>query len=244
MKMLPLSNRSLLSPPTVVPDDCFLFFFHYLRKQINILINDMRQANLFMMSAAMLLAACGGTKDAGKTEEGQVLIEKSDIKIEGRRMTPEALWAMGRIGGLAVSPEGKKVAYTVVYYSVAENKSNREIFVMNADGTDNRQITRTVYQENEVAWIKGGSKLAFLSNDSGSSQLYEMNPDGTGRRQLTDYDKDIEGFKFSPDGRKLLFVSQVKTKQTTADKYPDLPKSTGIIVTDLMYKHWDRSEER
>ena len=38
----------------------------------------MRQANLFMMSAAMLLAACGGTKDAGKTD--QVLIEKSDIK--------------------------------------------------------------------------------------------------------------------------------------------------------------------
>ena len=49
----------------------------------------MRQANLFMMSAAMLLAACGGTKDAGKTD--QVLIEKSDIKIEGKRMTPEAL---------------------------------------------------------------------------------------------------------------------------------------------------------
>ena len=48
----------------------------------------MRQANLFMMSAAMLLAACGGTKDAGKTD--QVLIEKSDIKIEGKRMTPEA----------------------------------------------------------------------------------------------------------------------------------------------------------
>ncbi|BDW77488.1 hypothetical protein BFINE_32830 [Bacteroides finegoldii DSM 17565] len=45
-----------------------------------------------MMSAAMLLAACGGTKDAGKTD--QVLIEKSDIKIEGKRMTPEALWAM------------------------------------------------------------------------------------------------------------------------------------------------------
>ena len=51
----------------------------------------MRQANLFMMSAAMLLAACGGTKDAGKTD--QVLIEKSNIKIEGKRMTPEALSA-------------------------------------------------------------------------------------------------------------------------------------------------------
>ena len=96
------------------------------------------------MSAAMMLASCGGTKDAGKTD--QALIGKSDIKIEGKRMTPEALWAMGRIGGLAVSPDGKQIAYTVAYYSVPENKSNREVFVMNADGTDNRQITHTPYQ--------------------------------------------------------------------------------------------------
>ena len=197
----------------------------------------MRQANLFMMSAAMLLAACGGTKDAGKTD--QVLIEKSNIKIEGKRMTPEALWAMGRIGGFAVSPDGKKIAYTVAYYSVPENKSNREVFVMNADGSDNQQITRTPYQENEVTWIKGGTKLAFLSNDNGSSQLYEMNPDGSERKQLTNYDGDIEGYSISPDGKKLLFISQVKTKESTADKYPDLPKATGIIDTDLMYKHWD-----
>ena len=197
----------------------------------------MRQANLFMMSAAMLLAACGGTKDAGKTD--QVLIEKSDIKIEGKRMTPEALWAMGRIGGFAVSPDGKKIAYTVTYYSVPENKSNREVFVMNADGSENQQITHTPYQENEVTWIKGGTKLAFLSNDNGSSQLYQMNPDGSGRKQLTHYDGDIEGYSISPDGKKLLFISQVKTKESTADKYPDLPKATGSIVTDLMYKHWD-----
>ena len=65
----------------------------------------MRQVNLFIMSATMMLASCGGTKDAGKTD--QALIGKSDIKIEGKRMTPEALWAMGRIGGLSVSPDGK-----------------------------------------------------------------------------------------------------------------------------------------
>ena len=95
---------------------------------------------------------------------------------------------------------------------------------MNADGSDNQQITRTPYQENEVTWIKGGTKLAFLSNDNGSSQLYEMNPDGSERKQLTNYDGDIEGYSISPDGKKLLFISQVKTKESTADKYPDLRK--------------------
>ena len=197
----------------------------------------MKQVNLLLMSAAMTLAACGGTKDAGQA--GVPLIERSDIQIEGKRMTPEALWAMGRIGGVAVAPDEKQIAYTVAYYSVPENKSNREVFVMNTDGTGNKQITHTPWQENEVNWIKGGTKLAFLSNEGGSSQLWEMNPDGSGRKQLTQYDGDIEGYSFSPDGKKLLFIAQVKTKQSTADKYPDLPKATGIIVTDLMYKHGD-----
>ena len=53
----------------------------------------MKQSNLLFMSAAMMLASCGGTKDAG---QNGTLIERSDIKIEGKRMTPEALWAMGK----------------------------------------------------------------------------------------------------------------------------------------------------
>ena len=196
----------------------------------------MKQSNLLFMSAAMMLASCGGTKDAG---QNGTLIERSDIKIEGKRMTPEALWAMGRIGSVAVSPDEKQIAYSVAYYSVPENKSNNELFVMNADGSSNRQITRDSWQESQPVWIKDGKKIAFLCNESGSSQVWEMNPDGTERKQLTRYEGDIEGFAFSPDGKKLLFIAQVKTVQSTADKHPDLPKATGIIVTDLMYKHWD-----
>lgn len=190
------------------------------------------------MSAAMTLASCGGTKDAGE-KDTSAIIRRSDIKIENRRMTPEALWAMGRVGSVAVSPDEKQIAYTVSYYSVPENKSNSEVFVMNADGSENVQITNSAWREGEPAWFKNGKKIAFLSSESGSSQVWEMNPDGTERKQLTQYDGDIEGFSFSPDGKKLLFIAQVKTVKSTADKHPDLPKATGIIVNDLMYKHWD-----
>ena len=170
------------------------------------------------MSAAMTFASCGGTKDAGQA--GTPLIERSDIQIEGKRMTPEALWAMGRIGGVAVSPDEKQIAYTVSYYSVEQNKSNSEIFLMNADGTDNRQLTYTTFREGEISWIKGGTKLAFLSSESGSSQIWEMNPDGSGRRQLTQYDGDIEGYAFSPDGKKLLFIAQVKPSRAQPTSTP------------------------
>ena len=193
-----------------------------------------------IMATSLLLGACNPATDVNVKETGDKnLIGKSDIRIKDGRMTPEALWAMGRIGGMNVSPDGKKVVYTVAYYSVPEIKSNREVFVMNADGSDNKQITKTGFAENEAVWIKGGTKIAFLCNESGSSQLWEMNPDGTDRKRLSDYDKDIEGFAFSPDEKKVLFISQVKTVNSTADKYPDLDKATGVIITDLMYKHWD-----
>ena len=193
-----------------------------------------------MMATSLLVASCnaGTGKDAEASAAGPV-IGKSDIKIENGRMTPEALWAFGRIGGMSVSPDGKKVAYTVSYYSVAENKGNSEVYVMNADGSENRRITETPFSESNVAWIKGGSKIAFLCAEGGSSQLWEMNPDGTGRKRLSNYEKDIEGFAFSPDETKVLFISQVKTVKSTAEKYPDLDKTTGRVITDLMYKHWD-----
>ena len=198
----------------------------------------MKKTNLLIMSAVLTLAACnGGTQPAGEANE-DIIGRTTELNISNKRMTPEALWAMGRIGGMAVSPDGTKVAYTVSYYSVPQNKSNSEVFVMNADGSDNQQVTHTPKGESNVVWTKDG-KLRFLSSESGSSQIWEMNADGSGRKQLTNYDGDIEGFSFSPDESKVLFVSQVKTVDSTADKYPDLPKATGRIITDLMYKHWD-----
>ena len=186
----------------------------------------------------MTLAACGNMTQDTARQSGE-LIGRSDIRIEGGRLTPEALWAMGRIGGISPSPDNKHIAYTVSYYSVPQNKSNTDIFVMNADGTGNVQLTSTPYSELQPTWIKNGQKLAYLSNESGTSQVWEMNPDGTDRHPLTNYADGIEGFAFSPDGQKLLFISQVKTVKSTADKYPDLPQASGIIVDDLMYKHWD-----
>ena len=188
-----------------------------------------------MTAIASLMATTLACDTIEKSTDTTVIGKQQNIDIENGRMSPEVLWAMGRIGSPSVSPDGKKIAYTVSYYSIKENKGHTVIYVMNADGSENKQLTTSSDSENSPAWIKEGSKLAFLTN----GQVWEMNPDGTERCQLTDYKEGIDGFAFSPDGKKLLFISQVKTVKTTAEKYPDLPKASGIIVDDLMYKHWD-----
>ncbi|MEG2514731.1 MAG: peptidase S9, partial [Bacteroidaceae bacterium] len=85
----------------------------------------MKKTNLAMMTAAMMLASCSAGQQKGVGYEP--IIGRQNITIKDGRMTPEALWAMGRIGGLDVSPDGKKIVYTVAYFSVPENSSNREV---------------------------------------------------------------------------------------------------------------------
>ena len=195
------------------------------------------KTKLLIMSAAMTVAACGTSGDS--TADKRPLIGQSEIQLSNRQFTPEALWAMGRIGDVSVSPTGEQIAYSVAYYSVEQNRSNRELFVISADGKTRIQLTRDNFQQSQPTWIKQGSRIAYLSNEGGSSQVWEMTPDGQNRRQLTHFDGDIEGFAFSPDESQLLFISQVKTVKSTADLYPDLPLASGVIVNDLMYKHWD-----
>ena len=194
----------------------------------------MKKTDLMTMTAAIALAASSCAAPDKTADEGPV-IGRQEVTVENGRMTPEALWAMGRIGSSSVSPDGKRIAYTVSYYSVKENKGHTVIYVMNADGSDNRLLTTTAASESDPTWIRKGSKLAFLTG----GQIWEMNPDGSERRQLSDVDGGVDGFKFSPDESKVLFVSQVKYGKRTTDIYPDLDKASGKIIDDLMYKHWD-----
>jgi dipeptidyl aminopeptidase/acylaminoacyl peptidase len=185
-----------------------------------------------IMTIAVVAASC-----SSKVETP--IIGKQQPKIENGRMTPEVLWAFGRVAGTQVSPDGTKVLYSVSYYSVKENKGNSEIFVMNADGTDKKQITKTAASEVAAKWMKDGMHIAFLSSETGTMQLWIMNSDGSDRKQITDRKGGITDFIFSPDETKILFIADVKSGERTVDKYPDLPKASGVIVTDLMYKHWD-----
>ena len=186
---------------------------------------------------AIALSAVVSSCDTKKDETP--LIEKQIPKIENGRMTPEVLWAFGRIGGVQVSPDGSKILYSVSYYSVEQNKSNAELFVMNVDGSDKKQITKTANKEVAAKWMSDSKHIAFLSNESGSMQVWTMKSDGKSRTQLTHREGDISDFCFSPDERNLLFIVDVKYGERTVDKYPDLPKASGVILNDLMYKHWD-----
>ncbi len=186
---------------------------------------------------AVLLTACGNEQ---KTTGGDAsVIGKSQVKIENGLMSPEILQTLGQVGGISVSPDNKKVLYGVSYTSIEQDKRNRELFIVGIDGNDKKQITLSAKSESEAQWVKNGEKLAFIYD----GQLWEMDPDGSDRRQISDIEKGIQGFKYSPDEKKVLFISEVKSVEKVSEKYPDLEKANARIIDDLMYKHWDEWTE-
>lgn len=188
-----------------------------------------------MVLGAMLL----GTP----TMKAQTMIEKNNITLASDQMTPEALWAMGRIGSYAVSPDGKTLVYQVSYYSVKENKSHTMLFVQPLKAGKRiakaTALTKDSKSETDAAWIEGGKKIAFLRD----GQLWKMNADGTDRVKMTDSKIDIEGFLFSPDGSKVILVKSIPYHGSIQKNPDDLPKATGRLVTDLNYRHWDHYVE-
>ncbi|MEG1586139.1 MAG: S9 family peptidase [Bacteroidales bacterium] len=190
-----------------------------------------------MVAATMTLGAC--TPGVQPQEETKEVIGKSNIRIENGLMTAEVLQSFGRVGDVSISPDQSRILYSVTYVSVPQNKSNKELFIMNPDGSDNQQITHTEKSENNAVWMDNGKKIAFLTSESGSSQMWIMNSDGSDRKQVTNYEGGIDGFLFSPDQKKVLFYSSIKYGRTVKDLYPDLDKATGAIYDDVMYKHWD-----
>ena len=188
------------------------------------------------LAAAMLIASAA-TINAQQEMARPIL--KSNIKLANERMTPEALWAMGRIGGYASSPDGKQIVYNVAYYSVKENKSHHVLYIMNADGSGQKLLTSSAKSETDAAWIEGGKRIAFITG----GQIWSMLPDGTDRQQMTNDSTGIDAFKFSPDGKHVVLVKQIPFHESIKENPEDLPKATGRLVTDLNYRHWDEYVE-
>jgi len=186
-----------------------------------------------IVAAALMI---GASSIANAQEE--VNIGKQNIQLSSDLMTPEALWAMGRISSYAASPDGTKIVYQVGYYSVKHNKSHQVLYIMNSDGTNSQKLTRNSKNETDAAWLPDG-RIAFLTG----GEIWAMNADGSNRQQLSKTDGEVEGFKFSPDGRKVIILKSIPFYEIIQKNPDDLPKATGRLVTDLMYRHWDHYVE-
>ena len=188
---------------------------------------------IFIAIALLSLICACNKKQEQKTEK---IIGKPEIQVQDGRFTPEVMWALGKMGEKAVSPDGKQIAYTVTYYDMDENKGNAEIYLMNVDGSNVARITTTAPSEFNLVW-KDDETLLFCRDN----EILSMEVKNGKETTLASYERGFEGFKLAPDGNSVVYITtKPVVRPNHLDKlYAGLDKTTGRINEDLMYRHWD-----
>ena len=195
------------------------------------------------VAAAIAIIIKTMTSTSGFNEEGY--IGRSGIAIENGQMTPEALLAFGRLSDPQISPDGKHILYGVSYTSTEENRSVRNLAISTLDGSDIQQLTESGKSISNARWSADGSRIIFLMG--GQIWSAGIGSKGgkwkiSGLKQLSDIPGGISEFKLSPDQKKVMYVSYIKSAvKSPSDCYADLDKATAYTTDDLMYRHWDHT---
>lgn len=147
-------------------------------------------------------------------------------------MTPETLWAMGRIGSVTLSPNEEKMLYCVTHYNKEENKGTSSILQTDAKSSDTQHNASELAKGSAATYTPDGRSVLFLRGGN----LYIIAASGGTEKLVAE---DVDDFLLSPVGTKIILIRQVPCTASIAANDADLPLSTGMVINDLMYKHWD-----
>ncbi len=101
------------------------------------------------------------------------------------------------------SPDGTKI----VFASYRNGNTSPEIYVMNADGTNQTRLTDSSGANFWPRWSPDGTKIVFMSSRTDNYEIYTMNADGTNQTRLTNTSGLNLNPNWSPDGTKIVFAS-------------------------------------
>jgi dipeptidyl aminopeptidase/acylaminoacyl peptidase len=143
------------------------------------------------------------------------------------------------------SPDGKRIAFVIGESFLEKGKSDADICVMNADGSDVRRLTSDPATDNTPRWSPDGKSLFFVSNRKEGSQVWILPMDGGEPKRLTSFSMETDNPMWLADGKHIGFSSMVFPEcgaDDACNKKNDEGLSSGTIQAHmadrLFYRHW------
>ena len=157
--------------------------------------------------------------------------------------------SLDRVSAPTLSPDGGVLVFSKRVMDANKTKASNSLWrrdLRTRDMAPPKQISPEDWNVNSPAFSRDGQTLYFLSAKNGSQQLYAMPAEGGTPRQLTDFPVDVDSFKLSPQGDRIVFsagvfqdcVSDLACSKKKLDAL-EASKATGKVFDSLFVRHWD-----
>jgi len=166
-----------------------------------------------------------------------------------RPFSVDDLVRMKRIHDPRVSPDGKRVVFSLTTMDLEANRGRSDLWMMDLLNGEPIRLTTDPAGDFSPRWA-GSEEIFFLSTRSGSSQVWKISLSGGEARQVTDFPLDVDSLKVSPTGDSLylgiaVFPECEDSIPCTAKRLEDKASemTSGLIFDRLFIRHWDWWED-
>jgi dipeptidyl aminopeptidase/acylaminoacyl peptidase len=154
-------------------------------------------------------------------------------------ITPEILTTLKRVGSPQLSPDGKKMLYTVSTPNIKENNSQTKMYLYIFNLMANIPFFESDMKQYSPRWFPDNNRIAFISTADDIPQVFLTDTSFSKPKKLTNTKNGVSNLLVSPDGKYISYTTDVKIDQTPQEKYPALSKANIMIFHDLPVRHWD-----
>ncbi len=175
------------------------------------------------------------------------------FSVEKKPFSIDDLYRLKSIGGMEISPDGKKLLFTVTESNLKEGKTNSDVFLLNLTTGESVQVTFDKGADTNPFWSADGKKIYFISDREGGNQLWEMDANGGEARKASDFYSGISTPMpgKGPNGaKKTFFTSGVfpeclekeESKWNECNKEKAEKLESGPVqahmADSLLFRHW------
>ena len=160
-----------------------------------------------------------------------------------RKLTPEDIFNIKLVNDARISPDGSHIVYVETVLDKDKDDYKSSLYMVSTRGGSSRRFTASEAKDTAPRWSPDGSRIAFLSNRSGSNQIWTIALAGGESARLTDLPEPVTSFAWSADGSMIAFVSKSDAEKMKADKdekkeggKSDEKKSDVVRISNLRFR--------
>ncbi|HSR67459.1 MAG TPA: S9 family peptidase [Acidobacteriota bacterium] len=170
-----------------------------------------------------------------------ILVLSAASLAAAQGLTATDVFELEYVSDPQISPDGQQIVYVRRWADIEKDRTYSNLWIVNFDGSRHRPLTSGRYSDGSPRWSPDGTRLAFVSDRSGSPQIHLRYMDSGLESVLTHLQTPPRAPAFSPDGSQIAFIALVPSKGPQIAEMPSPPAGAewaepAMVVDSLIYR--------